>query len=180
MTDQQIRRLAIKFRKAIDAAQSDGRFDRDVCFKDFPSGCCGDTSDLMAEYLRKHGVETIWCSMQRDDYSHAWLVVKDERVKTPTHETFAYPKEMSSVLVSYGMEHPEDEIDISRYKDADLRNGLIIDITADQFEDYDISVYVGYQDSFHQSFEFIQALDCDRLCEGRLRRLYSVIEEYIG
>lgn len=179
MTDQQIKRLAIKFRKAIDVAQSDRRFDGDICFKDFPSGCCGDTSDLLAEYLRKHGVETIWCSMQRDDYSHAWLVVKDVRVKTPTHETFAYPKEMSSVLASYGVENPEDEIDITGYKDADLCNGLIIDITSDQFYDYDISVYVGFQDSFHLSFDFRHAHDYDGLCGSRMRRLYSIIEEYI-
>ena len=133
MTDQQIKRLVIKFRKAIDAAQNDRRFDKDIFFKNFPSGCCGDTSDLLAEYLRKHGIITIWCSMQRGDYTHAWLVVKDDRVKTPTHETYAYPKEMSSVLANYGVEHPEDEIDITRYKEDDLCDGLIIDITADQF-----------------------------------------------
>ena len=179
MIDQRIRRLAIKFRKAIDAAQSDRRFERDICFKGFPSGCCGDTSELLAEYLRRYGVKTIWCSMQRDDYSHAWLVVKDERVKTPTHETYTYPIEISSVLASYGAEHPEDEIDITGYKEADLCDGLIIDITADQFDDYDNSVYVGFQDSFHLTFDFRQAHDYDRLCGVRLRNLYSVIEEYL-
>ena len=60
-----------------------------------------------------------------------------------------------------------------------LHNGPIIDITADQFADYDILVYVGYQDSFHQSFDFIEAYDYDGLNDGRLYSLYRTIKEYL-
>ena len=181
MTDLQIRVLAHKFRKAIEAAHKEGRFDRDSCFKDFPSGCCGITSDLLAQYLREHGIETIWCSMYRNDCSHAWLVVKDKRVNNPTPETFSYPIEMVPILEEYGVEHPENEIDITRYKQEDLYNGLIIDITADQFNDFDDPVFVGYQnnDSFHRSFDFDRAYDYDRLKDERLRNLYQIIMDYI-
>ena len=34
-------------------------------------------SYLLAEYLYRNGIETIWYSAQRGDWSHAWLVVKD-------------------------------------------------------------------------------------------------------
>lgn len=77
MTDQQIKTLAIKYRTAIEVAQSNGLFVHDIGFDDFPTGSCGDASYLLAEYLRREGVETIWYSDERGEWSHAWLVVKD-------------------------------------------------------------------------------------------------------
>lgn len=37
----------------------------------------------------------------------------------------------------------------------DLNNGLIIDITSDQFDDCENPVYIGQMDDFHQTFDFI-------------------------
>jgi hypothetical protein len=179
MTDQKIRGLAEQFRAAIEAAHDDGRFSTDISFKNFPRACCGDASYLLAEYLREFGIETIWYSTRRGEWAHAWLVVKDERVKKPTPKSFSWPEELHSVLAGYGVQNPEKEVDITRYEEDDLHKGLIIDITADQFDDYDISVYVGYQDSFHQSFDFAEAHDYDGLNDGRLYSLYRTIKGYL-
>ena len=76
--------LASAYRAAICSAHQDGRFVNDIPFKSFPQGCCGNTCYLLAEHLRQVGINTIWYSTERRDWSHAWLVVKDERVKEPT------------------------------------------------------------------------------------------------
>ena len=65
-------------------------------------------SYLLAEYLYRNGIETIWYSPQRVDWSHAWLVVKDERVHEPTLKLFLWPEELRGVLAQYGVEHPRE------------------------------------------------------------------------
>lgn len=179
MTDSKIRQLAIKYRSAIEAAHKDRLFVNDIGFDDFPTGSCGDTCYLLSEYLRRKGVETIWYSAQRDDWSHAWLVVKDRRVKRPTPRFFSWPEELRDIVAGYGAEHVDQKMDITRYEYEDLQGGLIIDITGDQFEDYDIPVYVGYLDLFHKTFDFNQAHDYDGLNDGRLCDLYQTISEYL-
>ena len=175
MTDIRIEQLVRGFRAAIEVAHNRGFFSNDICFKVFPKGCCGDTSYLLAEFLLRKGVETIWFSAQRGGWGHAWLVIKDTRVTKPTPQMFSWPENIREVVAKYGVEHPEQVIDVTRYGFDNLRNGLIVDITGDQFEDYNSSVYVGYLDLFHQSFDFIQAHDYNGLNDRRLCFLYQVI-----
>ena len=52
MTDNQIKELAIRFRKAIESAHQKGLFSHDIALDDFPTGTCGDVSYLLAEYLK--------------------------------------------------------------------------------------------------------------------------------
>ena len=179
MTDRRIKQLAQKFRQAIEAARYDRDFVDDHCFKDFPSGCCGDTSYLLAEYLLQEGIETIWVSIQRDDWTHAWLVVKDSRARKHKAKTNSLPDDHIALISKYKSQDSEDETDITHYEEQDLCDGLIIDITSDQFDDYDVPVYVGYMDAFHRSFDFIQAVDCDGIDEGRREGLYRIIEAHI-
>ena len=179
MTDRKIRELAGKYRRALEWARDDGKFATDITFKRFPHGCCGDTCYLLAEYLRQYGVETVWYSAERDDWSHAWLVVKDNRVKAPTQRFNSWPKEVWDSLRAYGVKNPEEPIDVTRYEETDLSDGLIIDITADQFDDFNEPVYVGGMDSFHNSFEFNQAHDYNELGDGRLRDLYNKTAPYL-
>ena len=54
MTDNQIKQLAIKFRKAIEIAHQKGLFSHDIALDDFPTGSCGDVSYLLAEYLKRN------------------------------------------------------------------------------------------------------------------------------
>ena len=178
MEDWKIRELCGEYRVAIEAARDDGAFGDDISFSRFPRGCCGDTCYLLAEYLRSKGVNTIYYSAQRGDWSHAWLVVNDWRVKQPA-KVFSCPEEIRSVVSEYGGEFPDWEESIIGYASVDLMNGLIIDITGDQFEDYSLPVYVGNMDSFHLTFELIQAHDYDGLNSVRLCNLFQVILEYL-
>lgn len=177
MTDRRIEILAQNFRGAIEAAKHDHAFDTHSCFTNFPTGCCGDTSYLLAEYLLQEGIETIWVSLQRNDWSHACLVLKDRRVKKPPKKVL--PAEYMNLTSLYRNQDSEEDTEDIHYGERDLRNGLIIDITSDQFDDYDNSVYVGQMDEFHQQFSLIQAVDYDGL-NDRLEHLYRIIELYLS
>ncbi len=179
MTDNMIRELSIRFRKALETARDNGLFIKDFSFNRFPHGCCGDTCYLLAEYLMKFGINTIWYSATRNDWSHAWLVVKDDRVKEAAERFYIYPEEIWDPLRSYGIKNPEEPIDVTRYEESDLSNGLIIDITADQFKDFNLPVYVGKMDSFHAGFLFNEAEDYKELCTERLNELYKLVEHYL-
>ena len=179
MKNLDIKCLSTNFRQAIETARDNGDFSEDLCFDHFPRGCCGDTCYLLAEYLRTFAVESIYYSGTRDDWSHAWLIIKDRRVKKPTSREFSWPEELRVTLEGYGVEHPAQTNVITRYEEADLESGTIIDITGDQFSDYDIPVYVGEMDSFHQEFEFSFAHDYEGLNDVRLSRLYRKIVKYL-
>ena len=179
MTCSHLKQLTQKFRLAIESALHENAFFDDYCFKNFPKGCCGDASCLLAEYLLQKGIETIWVSAQRDDWTHAWLLLKDSidiihKEKNPLRDDYI------ALVSRYKSNESEDKTDILRYEEKDLYDGLIIDITSDQFDDYDVPVYVGYMDEFHQSFDFIQAWDYYELCGTRLKKIYRIIEGYIG
>ena len=168
MTDRKIEYYAKEYRNAIDVARKEGQFISDKWFSKFPESCCGDTSYLLAEYLKTKGIETIWCSGQRGYETHAWLVVKDRRVNRPSPRINSFPKEVRNTMNRYGAELFRQEKEATRYLEMDLAKGLIIDITADQFDDCDISVYVGYSNPFHCTFDFKEAQDYDELKSERL------------
>ncbi|MEE0958054.1 MAG: hypothetical protein UH734_08255 [Ruminococcus sp.] len=80
----EIKRLASQFRSGIELAKEEGKF-REYPFNQFPFGCCGDTSDLLAQYLFNHGI-TCWIvsgtysfenlrnpSEYLDFYTHGWI-----------------------------------------------------------------------------------------------------------
>ena len=58
-----IEQLVRKFRQAIDAAYRAHEFRDDLHFKKFPTGCCGDASYLLAEYLLQNNIKIIWVSL---------------------------------------------------------------------------------------------------------------------
>lgn len=176
---EKIAEYATTFRTALYSAYQDGMFVKDIRFRTFPRGCCGDACYLLAEYLRRAGIETIWYSTERNDWSHAWLVVKDERVKPPTTRPFYWPEELEVDLKRYGIEHPESGFKLTNYESSDFTEGIIVDITGDQFSDCDEAIFVGKADKFHQSFEFINAHDIYALNDERLCKLYRIVEEYL-
>lgn len=145
--------LVYEFRAAIDQANAQGEFAFDQSFLRFPCGCCGDASELLAQYLLEHGIRSTYVCGNRyfDDpeegtQSHAWLRV----------------------------------------------DGLIIDITGDQFCDrisyynYDQRVYIGPGDAFHDLFyvnkrdihEFNGIDNYSSTCQYRLSKLYGIIRKY--
>ena len=54
-----------------------------------------------------------------------------------------------------------------------IKNGLIIDITGDQFDE--APVYVGYMDDFHKRFDFVAAFEHEGLPNDEYVELYEII-----
>ncbi len=81
----------------------------DSCrFKKFPTGCCGDASDILGKWLSSNGVVGLkYVHGCREEVSHGWLEL----------------------------------------------NGVIIDITSDQFADGCGAVFFDANSDFHSSFK---------------------------
>ncbi len=96
----EIDELVVKFRLAIDEAKREGRFDRDQRFRNFPSGCCGITSELLAKFLYDNGyrkkityVSATFYDLELENPPHTWLVVEDDIVLDITGDQFKwYPE----------------------------------------------------------------------------------------
>lgn len=176
MNDQDIYLLAQMFKDAALHARDAGQFREDTPFRHFPIGCCGETCYLLATFLRSYGIETIYVCGTRGNQSHAWLVVNDNRVKTPTPEFYYPEKEYVRIMGQYGAEIT-GPIDITKYKARDLTYGLVVDITADQFGGP--SVYVRNRNDFYKKFRFDFAHLCNGVDNYRLRELYSKIIDFL-
>ena len=94
---QKIKELATEFRVAIVNAKNDRRFTADQCFRNFPSGCCGITSELLAKFLMDNGIkgELVYIGGTYRDYSqelpsHVWLELEDNIVVDITGDQFKY------------------------------------------------------------------------------------------
>ena len=59
------------------------------------------------------------------------------------------------------------------YEEQNIKNGLIIDITGDQFDE--APVYVGYMDDFHKRFDFVAAYEHEGLPNDEYAELYEII-----
>lgn len=195
MQIEKIKQLAKKFRKAIEAAKCANEFNNNDIFNRFPRGCCGITSELLGEYLIKNGIETIVvssnCGEDENNKSHAWLVIKDDKIKKPTQKKLSLSYDLREIMIGYGAQETMFNNDGTLYEENDICDGVIIDITADQFVDYNKSVYVGEIDDFHKLFKFSDAHDfksfeikeISSLSEvqedNTLENLYKIIEKYL-
>lgn len=76
-------------------------------------------------------------------------------------------------MSGYGNSNYSEPIDRSHYTVNDICNGLIVDVTAEQFgED---PMYVGEIYDFYRMFEFRAANDYAGLGSTRLRTIYKSI-----
>lgn len=90
--------LAYNFRNAIERAKVNN--EHEYFFRKFPTGQCGHTSDLLAQYYIDNGISDITYvvgTYSGDDFediqSHAWLVVNDMIVDI-TVDQFKYNKKL--------------------------------------------------------------------------------------
>lgn len=179
MNNEYVYSLVCKFKNAILEALNNKCFHDDIVFHRFPYACCGDTCCLLAEYLHTNGIETLYvCGTNEDLQSHAWLVLKDYRVKEPTPKYYEYSDEEITIMKLYGASVPKRKIDISRYEWADIMNGVFIDITADQFGQKPI--HFGLVNGFYKQFDFDFARDYMKIEDDiRLHSLYDTIMKFI-
>ena len=177
MNDIRILKLVEQFRIAIENTRDAGLFVGDP-FENFPNGCCGDSSYLLAEFLRSKGLESIYVWGADQTYqTHAWLVIKDERINIPAPSYLELPDNIRNVLNSYSDGAYSTPVDVSHYTESDVDGGLIVDITADQFGES--PVYVEYVCDFYRRFEFQSANDYTGLGSYRLRHIYQKILRYL-
>lgn len=147
-----ILKYANDFRDAIERAAQAGETDELHFFDKFPRGCCGDTSDLLAQYLCDNGIQTVYVcgtyyygESTYDSRSHAWLLVDDDIIVDITGDQFRLNKEL----------HYRDQRVYVGYEDEFYR----------LFE-------VDYNRDVHEYGEMC-------LSTARLRRLYGIIMKYI-
>lgn len=174
MSDNRIRSLVNDFRRKIDRAKNKDLF-VDTMLEEFPTQCCGVTSTLLAEFLLDNGIETLWISAKEfgTHETHAWLVVKDDRIDPPRSCFDGVPNNIINLLGTYGGGSSECFRDATCYEEQNIEQGLIIDITGDQFNE--APIYVGYMDDFHNRFDFVAAYEHNGLPNAEYAELYEAI-----
>jgi len=147
-----IKSLANQFREAIEVAKEAREFYKDIVFRNFPIGCCGDTCDLLAQFLLDNDIE-IYCvrgtyrdGSFEDIQSHAWLLADNQIIIDITGDQFRYTPH----LLNYNK---------SVYVGAENDFYRLFEVDS-------IDVYEG-----------IDALGDG--CQGRLNELYRKIMRYI-
>lgn len=158
----------------MDQAKNKNYFANSI-LEDFPVQCCGVASRLLAEFLYHNGIETLWISSEEFETceTHAWLVVKDDRISVPRLSFCDVPDNMVDLLGLYGGITTESFRKSICYDEQDIENGLIIDITGDQFGE--VPVYVGNMDRFHKRFDFVLAYEHEELFDEEYIELYEII-----
>lgn len=94
---QEIKELATQFRIAIESAKNERRFIVDQCFRNFPSGCCGITTELLAKFLMDNGIKSKLTYIggtcrekSLEPLSHAWLKIDNNIIVDITGDQFKY------------------------------------------------------------------------------------------
>ena len=81
-------RLVNQFRNGIEAARDAGDLKDDYSFRKFPRGCCGDTCELLAQYLLDHEIATDYTWGTYKGQTHAWLVTDNHIIIDITGDQF--------------------------------------------------------------------------------------------
>jgi hypothetical protein len=91
-----IKQLANQFREAIEVAKEEREFYKDIVFRNFPVGCCGDTCALLAQFMLDNDIEiryvrgTYRDGSFEDMQSHAWLLTDNQIIIDITGDQFRY------------------------------------------------------------------------------------------
>ena len=152
--DRKIEELAYQFRRAMEKAYHNGEFRNEVRLKRFPVGSCGVTCDYLGVYLYDNGFPTYQISASNEKGTHAWLVLDDGRIDHEAKEKLIkreeLPLEIQDVFKQYGGDC-FDAVPTPRLSEKAFQNGLIIDITGDQFGW--VPVYVGTKAKRYSDYE---------------------------
>ena len=150
-----IKKLANQFRNAIDQARDVGEFDKDFSFYKFPRGCCGDASDLLAQYLLDNDIRTYYvCGTYSNGsfesvQSHAWLLTDDQIIIDISGDQFRSNSEFLNYDRTVYIGTEDKFHGLFKVEDRDVRENMGLDALGD-------------------------------MCQSRLIELYSKIVKYIS
>ena len=92
---REVEQLVVEFRNAIERARKSGEQDDNNFFNRFPKGCCGETCDLLAQYLWNNKISVTYVSgthyygeSSYDSQNHAWLLFEDNIIIDITGDQF--------------------------------------------------------------------------------------------
>lgn len=126
-----IKLLATRFRSAIDKALSEGKFDKDSSFHNFPHACCGDTSDLLAQYLLDNGTKTYYVcgNYYFDDgtmsaQSHAWLWAADKTIIDITGDQFKHDSTFLNYSIPVYVGYEDEFHKLFEVEDRDVHENM--------------------------------------------------------
>jgi len=128
-----IKRLVNQFRNAIDVARDVGEFDNDFSFYKFPRGCCGDASDLLAQFLLENGIKTYYvCGTYRDGsfenfQSHAWLLTDNQTIIDITGDQFRDNQDFLNYDKSVYVGAKDDFHRLFEFEDRDVHENIGLD-----------------------------------------------------
>ena len=177
------------YREAIKQAYENNEFIK-WPFCQFPDGCCGAASDILARFLREYGIYTKVVSGGDSNTTHVWLVVDDvvlQKNLERDKETANLEKieRMKQIIEAYG--YSNSDSGIHPYHDFEfvLDGCTIIDITGSQSQfrldarylNYNIPVYIGEMDDFHKLFD-INSIN-DFWINDNLDEIYRIVQRYL-
>lgn len=118
MDEQSIEEAVLRFRMAMERCHSR----LGTPFDSFPRGCCGDTAELLAAYLKDEGLGVFeyvsgWCT--RIHSSHAWLE-KDDLVIDATSDQF-FDKSRPAMVTGDRAFYTQFSENVQRRADGDFR-----------------------------------------------------------
>ncbi|MCR4955162.1 MAG: hypothetical protein K6A30_00565 [Lachnospiraceae bacterium] len=127
MTTENLYLLTSQFRCAIEKAKLNHCFEQDLCFRRFPDDCCGEASELLAQFLLEKGVETslVWgwypgknC---REREAHAWLQISDGTILDITGDQFKNNPEYGDYDYAAYVGDMDDFHEMFAVEDEDVR-----------------------------------------------------------
>ena len=178
--DRKIEELAYKFRRAMEKARHNGEFRYEVYLKDFPVGSCGVTCDYLGVYLNDNGFSTYQISASYEERTHAWLVLDDSRIDHEAMEELMKQEELPPEIQDLYKQYGGDCFDATlspRLSEKAFQNGLIIDITGDQFGW--VPVYVGPKARRYSVYEQMGYYHVDETVACARDAIYNKIISYI-
>ena len=127
-----VNRLAKQFRNAIELARDNGDFNEDFLFWRFPRGCCGDASELLANFLLENNIRTSYvCGKYKpaayeNIQTHAWLITDDQKIIDITGDQFREKLEFLNYSEPIYIGEYDDFHKLFKFEDRDIRenNGL--------------------------------------------------------